>query len=643
MATISSVEDGGALELSVAAAQYFDASLWITLGAALLVSTAAFIVMRLYVRAVLRESQRGASLPHAGPAVEGGTRPPPLSATGALDIQTETPGRPASPPPARSPTFQHAETAFRRAARIYAFGGSVHAAASVALLFLFGVYSLPSTPSRSTILACCAAVFWSWSFFTMVALALFWGPDRRRRGLLILVYIGTLPTMGALLQLVGAPGLPFVDVGLMPKDQATLLLSFASAVTGEQVAATAVTFSPLSQPILFWSLSAAPLLMPVLTFNRFIRATVGPLFILLALMMVLSTFLIVDLFLHTSPGVWLVSHIKERFDNSTYAVLIIISLTLSAVAAWFGLRWIARRYRQMQLSDQTFLFDALWLSVSLWVSVYLMGNAQFAYLLGLLPFALYKISVGYGLKRVTARAKSLPKARLLFLRVFGSPSRSEKLFDLLAARWRYAGSIQLISATDVARGRFEPDEFLEFLSGRLASAYINTGTDLDQRLERLDLRTDPDGRYRINEFFCRVDTWQQTVTRLMAQSDLVAMDLRAFTSERRGCIFELGTLIDEVPLHRVALLIDETTDEPLLRQTLSDLWRRINPRSPNAYGGIARLRLIDLSCGYPAAVRRLMQLGDEVMAGRGHSELTRTIQAESRAIADHKEAVKGQA
>ena len=235
-------------------------------------------------------------------------------------------------------------------------------------------------------------------------------------------------------------------------------------------------------------------------------------------------------------------------------------------------------------------------------------------MLGLLPFALYKITVGYGLKRVAARAEPLPKSRMLFLRVFGSSSRSEKLLDLLAARWRYAGSIQLISATDVARGRFEPDEFLDFLNGRLASAYISDGADLDRRLAGLDLRPDPDGRYRVNEFFCHSDTWKQTVTRLMAQSDLVLMDLRAFASERKGCTFELGALIDEVPLHRVALLIDQTTDEPLLRRTLADRWRMMNPQSPNAHGGIARVRMIDLACGHPAAVRRLMQLGGEVSA-----------------------------
>jgi hypothetical protein len=219
----------------------------------------------------------------------------------------------------------------------------------------------------------------------------------------------------------------------------------------------------------------------------------------------------------------------------------VVSLTVSAVVAWRGMVWLADCYRRRQLSDQTFLFDSLWLLVSLWVSLYLMGSRRpFLYLLGLLPFLLYKITVKYGLRPLAARAEPLPKARLLFLRVFGSSSRSEKLLELLAARWRYAGSIQLISATDVARGRFEPDEFLVFVSGRLASSYISSGADLERRLAGLDHRPDPDGRYRVHEFFCRADTWQPTVTRLMAQSDLVVMTLRAFTSEKKGALFELG-------------------------------------------------------------------------------------------------------
>ena len=448
----------------------------------------------------------------------------------------------------------------------------------------------------------------------MVALALFWGPDRRLRRRLVWGYLAVLPAIGVLLVATGVPRLPFTDIGLMGKDEAVLVLAFASAVTGQPVPADTVTFSPLLQPLLFWSLAASPLLIPVLFFNRFVRGTVGPLFIGLALMMVLLTFVIGDVILQTSPGVWLASHIKNTFRDSTLTILIAISFALSAVLASMGLLWIGRQYRRRRLNDQTFLFDSLWLSTSCWVCVYLMGDSQrFSYLLGLLPFALYKLTVGYGLRGLADRTKRLPNVRLLFLRVFGSSSRSEKLFDLLAARWRYAGVIRLISATDVARGRFEPDEFLDFLSGRLARGFISTNADLERRLSAPDLGPDPDGRYRIDEFFCRADTWQSTVTRLMAQSDLVAMDLRGFTSANKGCLFELGVLMETVPLARVALLIDRTTDEPLLGRTLTDLWAKMTPRSPNATLGLAKVRIIDLAGGYSAAVRRLMQLGDEVL------------------------------
>jgi len=486
------------------------------------------------------------------------------------------------------------------------------------LLFVLGIYSLPATHSLLTKTACYIGVFWSWSLTTMFALALFWGPERRLRTLLILGYAGMLPAAGVVLQLAGAPALPFADVGpMLSTAEALFLLSFASAVTGQPVSTDVVTLSALTQPIVFWSLSAAPLAMPFALFNRFIRGTVGPLFINIALMMTVATFIVVDLLLFTSSGIWLAVHIRALFGTATRTALMGIGVTLSAVLAWFGLLWVARRYRLKRLSDQTFLFDALWLSVSLWLTVYLMdadSQFRFLYLLGLLPFAVYRLTVGYGLRRVAARAERLPKLRTLYLRVFGSSSRSEKLLDFLAARWRYAGSIQLISATDVARSRFEPDEFLDFLNGRLASGYISDAADLDRRLSRLDLRPDPDGRFRINEFFCHTDTWKHTVRRLMAQSDLVLMDLRAFTSAKKGCTFELGALIDEVPLDRVALLIDRTTDEAVLRRTLADQWQTMSPQSPNAYSETARVTMIDLASGPAAAVHRLMQLGSEASA-----------------------------
>ena len=374
METVTPAAGNGALDLPAAAARYFDASMWLTLGAALLVSTAAFIVMRWYVRALFRESQRSASLPEAGDGVGAAFLRPGIPTSRPLEIRNETPRGSASAPPARSPAFRHAQTAFRRAALFYALAGCAYAATSTGLLFLFGAYGLPSTPSRLTMLASYAAVFWSWSSITVVALALFFGPHRRVRWLLILGYLSVLPAAGVLLKFGGAAPLPFADVGLMPEDEAILLLAFASAVMEQPVSAETVTFSPLSQPVVFWSLSAAPVLLPLLTFNRFIRGTVGPLFLVVALLLVLSTFVILDSILYTAPGVWLVQRVRGMFGGSSLVVLIMASFALSAIAGWFGLRWIVNRYRRKQSSDQTFLFDALWLSVSLWACVYLMGN-----------------------------------------------------------------------------------------------------------------------------------------------------------------------------------------------------------------------------------------------------------------------------
>jgi hypothetical protein len=91
--------------------------------------------------------------------------------------------------------------------------------------------------------------------------------------------------------------------------------------------------------------------------------------------------------------------------------------------------------------------------------------------------------------------------------------------------------------------------------------------------------------------------------------------------KRKVASFELGTLIDEVPLHRVVLLIDHTTDEPFLRRTLADLWRKISVQSPNASGGIARVSIVNLARCRHVAVRHLMRLGDEIIARSGVAQM----------------------
>ena len=143
-----------------------------------------------------------------------------------------------------------------------------------------------------------------------------------------------------------------------------------------------------------------------------------------------------------------------------------------------------------------------------------------------------------------------PRRTLLLLRVFADVSRTERLFDRVAARWRWLGPVTMIAAPDVAARTVDPSDFLEFATGRLHARFVKSAGDLESRLSRLDGDPDPDGRYRVNELCCQADTWRAAVVGLMDRADAVLMDLRDFSKKRAGCAFELqalGQRLDAAP------------------------------------------------------------------------------------------------
>jgi hypothetical protein len=99
----------------------------------------------------------------------------------------------------------------------------------------------------------------------------------------------------------------------------------------------------------------------------------------------------------------------------------------------------------------------------------------------------------------------------------------------------------------------------------------------------------------------------------MAESDLVAMDLRGFSTGNQGCLFELQALIDMVPVARVVLLSDSSTDSRFLRQTLAECWQRMDGDSPNHFATGA-LTLLDTGHRDVAAVTTLLAIADGVLA-----------------------------
>jgi hypothetical protein len=184
---------------------------------------------------------------------------------------------------------------------------------------------------------------------------------------------------------------------------------------------------------------------------------------------------------------------------------------------------------------------------------------------------------------------------------------AERLFDLLGSRWRYAGPIHMIGAPDLASSTIDPDEFLDFLAGRLCERFILEPAAVPERLAALDERCDFDARWRVTELFCGDDAWRAAVLALMAQSDLVAMDLRDFGPDNQGCVFELQSLLDLVPAQRVALLVDQSTRLDFLNTTIDACLARVPASSPNVRSP-ARMTQVNIDSGEQAAVDQLLHM-----------------------------------
>jgi hypothetical protein len=148
--------------------------------------------------------------------------------------------------------------------------------------------------------------------------------------------------------------------------------------------------------------------------------------------------------------------------------------------------------------------------------------------------------------------------------VFSSDPTRQRLLDQIASKWRYLGPVMMIGGPDLAVNNVEPDEFLSFVSGRTRRLFVSGPEDLAERMRSLEIRTDRDARYRIDEFFCFDDTWRPTVSQLLAQSDVVVMDLRSFGPENRGSSHELELLASRGALGQTVLLVDQSTDRALL-------------------------------------------------------------------------------
>jgi MFS family permease len=257
--------------------------------------------------------------------------------------------------------------------------------------------------------------------------------------------------------------------------------------------------------------------------------------------------------------------------TGTFVALLIVGFLIFAVIGWAAITWIRHQYQAKQISDESMTVDATWMLFAVVHSTGLAFEHPLWTLAGPAAFAVYKVCARVGFSRL-ARRDVLPQKSpvLLVLRSFSIGSNSEKLFDVVGRHWRRVGSIEMIAGIDLVSRTVEPHEFLDFVSGRLSRRFIDGQESLDRRMSERDVAAVRDLRFRVNEFFCYDDTWKMTLSRLVHESDAVLMDLRGFSRQNAGCVFELHELSRLVPLDRVVFVADRRTDETLLAESLGD-------------------------------------------------------------------------
>jgi hypothetical protein len=242
--------------------------------------------------------------------------------------------------------------------------------------------------------------------------------------------------------------------------------------------------------------------------------------------------------------------------------------------AWRRLKAVAQAYESKRLSDAQLLARTWWLMFVASLAITLANLPQHGdkwpiiFAISAVAYLMFPHLLSWTLARLRLE-RHRPSARtLLLLRVFGYTKRTERLFDGIAARWRFCGPVTMIAAPDVIARTVDPEDFLRYLTGRLSSAFVQSREDLEKRLAELDQRPDPDGRYRINEFCCRDNAWQATVVELMRRADVVIMDLRGVTASRRGCEFELQQLAARLRPEQIVLVVDHSSDRDFIEQAM---------------------------------------------------------------------------
>lgn len=325
-----------------------------------------------------------------------------------------------------------------------------------------------------------------------------------------------------------------------------------------------------------------PAVIALLIFRRRVRS-IGPLIFSVS-------FVVVYL------GGIILWHIGQAFIGGLGLFFAAMILIAGAALVYFSSTRLARKiavlYARKKFSGQMLTIYGWWLSFSVMLTIIWLSASGFKGLTLIIPWVAFVLTTRLGFVIVGTRRKKRVTG-LLLLRVFKANRQARALYGSLERYWQNVGPINMIAGADLATDNFEPDEVLNYLAGHLDDRFLRIEPDVDKRMATLDEKPDPDGRFRTNEVFCNEDIWRSAFIALAERADLVMFDLRGFSSENIGARFELSHVLTTIPLGRLVLLVDSTTDIDNLRAECEGLLVALPSDSPNAGLTSSKIQFVD--------------------------------------------------
>ena len=354
--------------------------------------------------------------------------------------------------------------------------------------------------------------------------------------------------------------------------------------------------------------------------NRRLGA-ISPLVLIISFLAVTGSLVMVELFssnMFVQNFIYTILIPLNLGGQGLFFANLVIGFLVFCVLGWLVLSWIRWQYQNQKISEQIIILDALWLFFSVYEGVSLVFEGLVWALTPFLAFLVYKVILEIGFRWLSQKIRIPHPPCLLLLRVFSLGRRSEQLFDAISTHWRYLGNIHLIAGPDLATTTIEPHEFMDYVGGKLSHNFIDSAEKLETTLADCKKHPDHDSRFRVQEFFCYGDTWKVVLARLAETCDAVLMDLRGFSPQNAGCIFEINALIHHLPLDQVVFSVDETTNLEFLNTTIESAWENLASDSPNRAITNPSLSLFKYQSRQNISLERLLETLGEAASLAAH-------------------------